>query len=122
MARFDLAEWRTQFPELAGKSDDAVTRASRFALELSSNTQQQLYLCTAHVVVLDAERQDTPDGGSGVVVSEGEGGARVAYLTQAQTGNEDAAKRAFYASTFYGRMLLALEDRSPLGGVPMVVE
>lgn len=115
-AEFSLSDFRSQFPELDDKTDAEINRAAGVAVALASNSDLELLYCTAHIAVLDAERQSTPDGGSGEVMSESTMGARsVAYRTQASNGRE-----TFYSTTLYGRTLLMLVKANPASALPRV--
>ena len=115
MADFSLTDFRAAFAEFAEAEfpDAAVNAAANFAGELAGNGSNMMLLyATAHVLALDSERQTTPDGGSGIVMSESSAGQSVSY--------ENQEGDAFFKSTTYGRKYLALERRHSLTMVPQV--
>ena len=117
-----LADFRAQFPDepFASTPDAKVQRLLNVALSLHSVNETATLYCAAHLLALMAEEDATslePDGGAGVVEQESIGPRTVGYVTQAQ-GDK---RRAFYATTAYGRMFLALEERTPTHAMGILV-
>ena len=108
-----VTTFRTRFPEFVDQADVEVTQALSYATRLHAISEDGTLLCTAHLLALSSgERPDSDpeaDGGAGVVTRETIGPRTIDYLTMA--GKDE--RRAFYATTFYGRLLLAIEDRMP---------
>ncbi len=71
--------------------------------------------CAAHLVALLEEQTGHPDGGAGVIQEEQIGPRRVVYMELAETERE-----IFFASTTYGRRMMALESRTPRSVMPFV--
>ena len=106
-----LAGFRARFPAplFSTATDEQIALAISDAQLLHSiNETAALYL-TAHLLALDSEITDKPDGGAGVVTKEKIGPRQIDYLTDA--GADE--RRAFYATTIFGRRFLALEARTP---------
>ena len=90
--------------------------ADRVAGQLSN---EAVMYCAAHFLViedsdkrLDTDGRPTPDGGSGVVVSETIGPRSVSYATP--------EGRKFYERSYYGRMFLELRSASPSRHLPRI--
>ena len=102
---------KERFPEFASVDDAAVDAAAATALTLSSVSPEATRYLTAHLLALNAQRGTgvaEPDGGDGIIMSEGVGSVRVGYKTQARDEGD-----VFFARTEYGRTFLALERRAP---------
>ena len=121
----DVAAFRTQFPEPLFASDDDADVALALSEAMCLHNQNDLatLYCTAHLLALNHERTDArgnviagPDGGSGVVVSEKIGPRQIEYMT---TAGEDE-RRAFFATTSWGRRFLELEARTPRVAMGMI--
>ena len=115
MAVPTVAEFRAQLPEFteADYPDARVTAQIGLARRLHDVRKTAILYLTAHLFALEEEQTGQVDGGAGVVSSEKIGPRQVAYLTQAD-GSE---RRAFFATSAYGRMFLALADTSPRASV-----
>lgn len=121
-----LSDFREWFPgpPFDALTDDTVTRSLNEALIFHDEREEATLYLTAHLLALDVEAGDAetrngiaPDGGAGVVTSETIGPRTIGYLTQA--GKNE--RRAFFATTPYGRRFLALEDRTPRYGIGAIV-
>ena len=113
-----LSDFREYFPgpPFTNLDDASVARALNEALLLHCVREEATIYLTAHLLALDVESAEhvernglAPDGGSGVVTEEAVGPRRFTFLTQAG----ESERRAFYATTPYGRRFMALEDRTP---------
>ena len=109
-----VTSFRSIFPDepFASVSDAKVESYIEVALKIHTRDELATLYCTAHLLALDIERDEPtlePDGGAGVVESEGIGPRQIGYVTQA-TGDK---RRAFFAPTTYGRTFLVLEERHP---------
>ena len=116
MAAPTVAEFRSQFPTtflVATHSDALITSRIGEARQIHAVRKLATLYLTAHLLAVDGEATGAPDGGAGVVSSEGIGPRKVTYLTQA----DKAPNRAFFATTSYGRRYLALVASSPRGAV-----
>ncbi len=105
------AEIRDRFPEFLSEvtyPDEVITALGTVALRISSVSQEAVTYLVAHLLTLEAEKSVTPDGGSGVITSEGLGPKSASYMNQATDGRE-----VFFERSAYGRMFLTLERRSP---------
>lgn len=107
----DAAAFRARFPAplFADKDDTAVALAISDAQLLHTRNETAVLYLAAHLLALDSEQTGRPDGGAGVVQKEKIGPRDIQYLTDAGTDE----RRAFYATTSFGRRFLALEDRTP---------
>ena len=105
------ADFRARYPQFNDYPDDALAIALAEAYELTGVSPAATLACAAHLLVVSAQEGVDADGGAGVVTAETIGPRIVSYATQAS--GHDAARRAFFAPTAYGRRVLALEDRSP---------
>ena len=110
-----LSGFRTRFPEFADaigagnrRTDAQITLALDEGRIIHAVTDLGTLYAAAHLLVLDDEETGQVDGGSGLVKSEKLGPQEVDFQTQALT-----AREVFYATTSYGRKLLALEARIP---------
>ena len=116
MAVPTVAEFRAQLPEFASTTDYPdvqVTAKIRLARLLHDIRKTAIIYLAAHLFAIEEENTGKADGGAGVVASEKIGPRQVAYLTQA----DGSARRAFYATSSYGRMFLALADTSARASV-----
>ena len=119
----DLAAFRAAFPEITAQkaSDAEVERHLALALEIHSHSESATLHCAAHLVAISEERTGdgagAADGGSGVVTSESLGPKTVTYLTNAGA----SARKAFFATSPYGRMFLTLEGRSARPAIAAMV-
>ena len=111
MAAPTLEDFRARFPELSSTADALVEVTIDDARDIHDRRSLATLYCAAHLIALIPEQTGQVDGGSGVVASEGIGPQRVSYITQA-TG-DDNARKAFFATTFYGRRFLLEEGRNP---------
>ena len=103
--------FRARFPAplFSTDTDEQIALTISDAQLLHSvNETATLYL-VAHLLALNSETTGEPDGGAGVVTKEKIGPKDITYLTDAGTDE----RRAFYATTSFGRRFLALEDRTP---------
>ena len=104
-----LSRIQVRFPELNITNRQQVDDASDFAIKFSSFSQLVVDFVTAHILSLEqTEKKGPPDGGSGEVSSHSMGPYSMSFVTQAR-GNREV----FLTRTYYGRMALALENRSP---------
>ena len=121
MTTVTVGSFRDMFPAqiFTSISDDEIDAALKVALRLHAIDSLATLYCAAHILAVMAEANNdlTPDGGSGVVSSEGIGPQSQQFITQAEGDN----RRAFYATTSYGRMFLALEERVPRVAMGMIV-
>ena len=102
------AQFRAEFSELGTLTDGDVESAILDATELDDTSDRCLLYATAHCgVIRKAESQASPDGGSGLIRSEGEGPQRVGYM------NPEGATAAWWGRTSYGRMVLEMRRVSP---------
>lgn len=115
MADITLADFRARFSEFSGLADARASELITEAYTLSDVTRDATMYCIAHLAALEAELTGALDGGSGVVKSEWLGPQRVTYETQAANERE-----VFFATTAYGRRVLALEGRTPKGTISVV--
>lgn len=107
---FTLAGFRTEYPEFtADHSDDAVTAAIKQAAQLHSVTTRGQMLATAHLLALRSEHTAKPDGGSGLVTGETLGPQSFTFQQPAK----GESLETWWATTSYGRQLMALESRTP---------
>lgn len=116
----DRAAFQEWFPgePFSGLEPAAIDRAIAEARQLHDWNEIATIYLAAHLLAVDTEQGALqPDGGSGVVQSEQIGPRRINYLTQA---GEDE-RRAFYATTPWGRRFLALEDRTARVGIGATV-
>ena len=115
----DVAAFRSRFPDplFTTASDEAVALAICDAQLLHDRDETATLYLAAHLLALDAEQTGAPDGGAGVVTQERIGPRTITYLTDAG----DDERRAFYATTSFGRRFLALEDRNPYVGLGTLV-
>ena len=116
MAAPTVAEFRAQFPTaflVATHPDALITSRIGEARQIHGVRKLATLYLTAHLLAVDGEATGAPDGGAGVVKSEGIGPRKVAYLTQA----DGMPNRAFFATTSYGRRYLALVASSPRGAI-----
>lgn len=104
-----LDAFRGEFPEFSTTVDAEVEAALDEAYQLHAIKPLATLYCAAHLLAVGPEATGSPDGGSGVVMSESIGPRRVAYLTQAG----DDERKVFYATSSYGRRFLNLESRTP---------
>ena len=120
MAAPTVAEFRAQFgadfPETTYPDATVEARIKEARLIHAVRKLATLYL-TAHLIAIDAENTGEPDGGSGVVTSEKIGPRQVDYATQAGGTERSKARRAFFATTSYGRRFLMLADTSPRAAI-----
>ena len=108
MAAPTRADFRSEFPELDGQSDDKVDQALKDARRIHNIRPRATLHLAAHLLVGDP-LEGQPDGGTGVISSR-----RLGPMTvQLKTMVDEDAKRAFYATSSYGRRFLELEDHSP---------
>ena len=102
----------TKFP-VADYPDDWVDNALVEAKTISVISKQATLYVTAHLLILrENEESNTPDGGSGVVISEDIGPQAMSYAPP--------QGRQYYERTYYGRAYLELERRSPSKVLPRV--
>ena len=103
--------FRARFPAplFSTTADEQVALAICDAQLLHSINETAVLYLSAHLLALGSETTGEPDGGAGVVTKEKLGPKDITYLTDA---GEDE-RRAFYATTSFGRRFLALEDRTP---------
>ena len=121
MAAPTVAEFRAQFPTafpVATHPDTLIEARISEARQIHAVRKLATLYLTAHLIAVDAENTGKPDGGSGVVTSEKIGPRTVNYATQAGGGREGTDKRrAFFATTSYGRRFLVLADTSPRAAI-----
>ena len=120
MAAPTVAEFRAQFPTdfpVATYPDAVITARIAEARQIHAVRKPATLYLTAHLIAIDAENTGEPDGGSGVVTSEKIGPRQVAYATQAGGTERSKARRAFFATTSYGRRFLMLADTSPRAAI-----
>lgn len=104
-----VADFRADYPEYAAVSDDIVRARLAVARQLHAIRAEATLLCAAHLLALDADDAGSgADQGRGEVRGESVGQLRVDYVAQAERGRD-----AFFATTRYGRLLLAIETRTP---------
>ena len=108
-----------EFSEAAGYSDAIIGFKGEIALELYQGSDLALLFLTCHLLALkseydsarDPDEEDPalqlvqPDGGSGVVFSEGVTGQRVQYERQINREGD-----SFYLTTPWGRQFLELKN------------
>ena len=106
-----VADFRARFPAplFSTATDEQIALTISDALLLHSSNETATTFLVAHLLATDAEQSEKPDGGAGVVTKEKIGPKDITYLTDAG----DSERRAFYATTTFGRRFLALEDRTP---------
>lgn len=109
MADLTPAEVKARFPEFDSVDDALVSVAITEAYELTDVKHTATLWCVGHLLALDRERTAKPDGGSGVVTEEKEGGLSRSYKTMSDEGD----RCAFFETTPYGRRVLMYEARSP---------
>ena len=111
-----VTSFRAQFPQ-STHFPDATEAQIESALEeaciLHSLRELATLYLTAHLLAIDSEHTGKPDGGSGIVSMERIGPRTINYLNQI----EGAGRKAFFASTSYGRRFLELEARTPRYGI-----
>lgn len=105
----------------SGHSDQDVQGAIDEAREFHNVKPLATLNCAAHLLAIGAEDSASPDGGSGVVISEGVGPKRVQYATQVGGSFDADGKAAFFATTSYGRKFLSLETRTPRRAIGAMV-
>ena len=110
-----IAEFRAYFGEFGDSAvypDDEVQKAINRACAISAVSLEALRHLIAHEIVVAkqdfAGLRTNMDGGSGEVMSEGEGPRNVSYASQ-HTRPEDV----YFTRTSYGRTFLILESRAP---------
>ena len=105
--RITVSDVRTAFPELdsATYPDASVAAAINVARSIAAATTEIWLHCTAHLLTLP--RQAKVDGGAGEITGAGLGPQQNQYKTMADTGRD-----VFFTTTPYGRLVLALEERS----------
>lgn len=102
-----ISNFKTRFPEFNAIADaNAQSLIDRAFIHHSATTEGVL-LAAAHLHCLDSLPNEL-DGGAGVVSKESLGSKSVEYMTNAG-GNE---RRAFWATSKYGRELLLIEQRN----------
>lgn len=106
------ATLRVRYPEFTATAhpDAIVEDCIEEALLIHSYRERATMAVAAHFLALRSEETGKPDGGAGVVVSEGIGPQRVTYANQA-TDAKGKINRSFFATTPYGRSFLTLEGR-----------
>ena len=117
----DYDAFREQFPDTLAFRNVAqadIEKALAEAMMLHAKRNLATLYCAAHLLALEHEhydglrrRKDAPDGGAGVIASEGIGARRISYLTQLGANSE--GWKSFFATSPYGRHFLALEARTP---------
>ena len=114
------ARFKTKFgADLYGDlTDSQITSFIEIACEIGGDIgYNALCYLTAHLIVLEnKERQDEVDGGSGEVTSESFGGKSLGYQSMASDQRD-----VFFTRTYYGRMYLQLQRRSPVRAIGMFV-
>ena len=103
-----LADFRLYLPQFTDTPDATVERALLIVQEIHSRSKLAAVYCAAHILTLEADDTDQPDGGHGEISSETIGPSETTYVTQAEQGRE-----AFFTTTLYGRTFLTLEKRNP---------
>ena len=111
---FDVAVFKTAFPEFASVSDVKITAASeRAELYLSANCNKSRLLAwqllTAHILTLSKKATDGEI--AGVLSSASESSVSVSFAAQDVSGN-----RYWYSQTPYGQEYLVLLKRCNIGG------
>ena len=111
---FDVAVFKTAFPEFASVSDVKITAASeRAELYLSANCNKSRLLAwqllTAHILTLSKKATDGEI--AGVLSSASESSVSVSFAAQDVSGN-----RYWYSQTPYGQEYLVLVKRCTAGG------
>ena len=106
-----VAAFRERFPAplFSAESEDSIAMAISDAQMLHTASELGTLLCAAHLLAVQSEDASAPDGGSGVVQKEKIGPRDITYLSDAGTDE----RRAFYATTSFGRRLMAIEARTP---------
>ena len=102
---------KSRFDEFAAVDDAVVQTLIDEAYRITDVNPDATLYCVAHLLALEEEHTGKPDGGSGVIMGESIGPRSVTYRTQAQTERE-----VFFATTSYGRRVLAIEARTPAAG------
>ena len=102
-----------RFPEFgpggtAERTSTQVVNALNEAWRIASSTSDAQLWCAAHLLALTSEETGVADGGGGIVTSESLGPHSVSLMADA-----DGPREAFFATSHYGRMLLAVESRTP---------
>ena len=117
-----IAEFRAYFPNAFPAVDDATLQRTinESLLIHSASEEANLYLI-AHLLAMQTEWADTPDGGAGVVVKESIGPRSIDYATLAGSGSSTDMYKSFFAGSAYGRMFLILEQRTPRTGIAAMV-
>lgn len=107
-----LPDFRQEFQELNGKSNDDVTRALDLALMVHNVRAKAVLYLAAHFLAtaqgrIDAAGNIVTDGGGLIKTGEGMAGQTVRFE------NPDATQRsAILSGTSYGRQFLILERGS----------
>ena len=118
MPDVSVEDFRAWFPRnFEGADDPDIERAIKEALLLHDKSAEATLYLTAHLLSLNSEFQDTPDGGSGVILKETLGPKTVEYITNV----DESKKNAFYSTTPFGRRFLALEARTPRSGIGLMI-
>jgi len=105
-----VSDFRSYFPgSFSDSPDDQIARTINEAGLLHDKSEEATLYLTAHLLAVKSEFADSPDGGAGIVSKEAMGPRSIEYMTTAG----ESEKRAFYSSTGYGRMFMAIEDRTP---------
>ena len=119
MADLTVADLRARFPEFGPDVDDAAISALiPQAYDLSDVAEEVTLYCLAHLLAIRGEGTGGSDGGSGVVIRKQVGPLEVEYSPQVRAGK---ARDVFFATTTYGRRVLALESRNARAAFSVVV-
>lgn len=121
MADPTVDDFRAYFPgAFPNVSDALLQRTINESTLLHNASLEATYYLIAHLLALQSEMSDEPDGGAGVVVKETIGPKTVDYSTLAGDFQSDSYN-SFFATTGYGRMFLILERRTPRSTISAMV-
>ena len=121
MADITVADFRARFGTKFTESvapDATVQVFIAEAYEYTDVSRLATLHMVAHLLALAGLETTVPDGGSGVIASEEEGGERVTYRTMSETGGDEDV---WLEQTEYGRRVMFLEKRNPTSVAAVIV-
>lgn len=104
-----LAEFRATFAS-HGATDETITAAIDVAYSIYALSKRACLHLAAHIIELATAHTGEVDGGAGEVVSETIGQKKTEFQQQAMDAGE-----AFYTTSKYGRLFLAIKKARPSG-------
>lgn len=106
-----VSGFRARFGDrFSDETDDDIEAALETAVLIHALNDTATAYLAAHLLVTDLpDAAEAHDGGSGVVQSERIGPRTISYVNMVADGE----RKAWFATSEYGRRFLILEDRTP---------